>query len=192
MSRRVLVLAANPKKESFTGFLAETYANSAEEKNEVRIIKLSELDFNIDLSGGYSEEHALEDSLKSFQASLEWCEHLVIFTPIWWGALPGKFKGLIDRTFLPDFAFKYETGTLIPKKLLRGRTARIVMTMDTPPWYYYLIQAAPALRQLKGATLKFVGFESVKSNMIGPIISSTKETRSKWVNRVSKLGYSAS
>ena len=77
----------------------------------------------------------------------------------------------------------------MPKKLLQGRTARIVMTMDTPPWYYLMIQGAPAIRQLKVATLKFVGFKSVKSKMIGPIISSTKESRSKWLNEVSKLGY---
>jgi len=191
MGKRVLVLAANPKKDSFISYLAEAYASSAEKNHEVQLLKISDMEFNLDLSGGYAEEHSMEDSLKSFQASLEWCEHLVIFTPIWWGSLPAKLKGLIDRTFLPGFAFEYEKGKLIPKKLLEGKTARIIMTMDTPPWYYYLIQGAPAIKQLKAATLKFVGFNSVKSKMIGPIISSTKEARSKWVNDVSILGYSA-
>ena len=149
------------------------------------------MEFNPDLSGGYAEDHPFEDSLESFQASLEWCEHLVVFTPIWWGSLPAKLKGLIDRTFLPGFAFQYEKGNSIPKKLLQGKTARIVTTMDTPPWYYYLIQGAPAIKQLKVTTLKFVGFNSVKSKMIGPIMNSTKESRSKWVNDVSKLGYAA-
>lgn len=191
MKKRVLVLAANPKKESFINYLAETYANSAENKHEVRLVRLADMEFNLDLSGGYSEEYAMEASLKSFQASIEWCEHLVVFTPIWWGALPAKLKGLIDRTFLPGFAFQYEQGKLMPKKLLKGRTARIVMTMDTPPWYYFMIQGAPAIRQLKNATLKFVGFKSVKSKMVGPIISSTRDSRSKWVEEISKLGHSA-
>ncbi len=191
MSKRVLVLAANPKKDSFTSYLAETYASSARKKHEVQLLNISDMEFNLDLSGGYAEEHSMEKSLTSFQASLEWCEHLVIFTPIWWGSLPAKLKGLIDRTFLPGFAFQYEKGKLIPKKLLLGRTARIVMTMDTPPWYYFLIQGAPAIKQLKTTTLKFVGFKSVKSKMFGPIINSTKESRSKWVNDVSILGYAA-
>jgi len=191
MSKRILVLAANPKEDSFVSYLAEVYASAAEKKNEVQLLKISDMEFNLDLSAGYSEEHVMEDSLKSFQASLVWCEHLVIFTPIWWGALPAKFKGLIDRTFLPDFAFQYEKGKSFPKKLLQEKTARIVMTMDTPPWYYYLIQGAPAIKQLKTTTLKFVGFNSVKSKMIGPIISSTKESRLRWVNDVSKLGYAA-
>jgi NAD(P)H dehydrogenase (quinone) len=191
MSKRVLVLAANPKKNSFTNYLAEAYASSAGKMHEVRLLKISDMEFNMDLSGGYAEDHPFEDSLKSFQASLEWCEHLVVFTPIWWGSLPAKLKGLIDRTFLPGFAFQYEKGNSIPKKLLQGKTARIVTTMDTPPWYYYLIQGAPAIKQLKVTTLKFVGFNSVKSKMIGPIISSTKESRSKWVSDISKLGYAA-
>jgi putative NADPH-quinone reductase len=192
MSLRVLVLAANPKQDSFISSLADAYANSAENKHEVQLLKISDMDFNMDLSGGYEEESNIEDSLKSFQDSLQWCDHLVIFTPLWWGSLPAKFKGLIDRTFLPGFAFQYEKGKSIPKKLLKGKTARIVMTMDTPPWYYSLIQGAPAIKQLKATTLEFVGFHPVKSKMIGPIISSTKDARKKWVDDVSKLGLNAS
>jgi putative NADPH-quinone reductase len=190
MKKRVLVLAANPKKSSFTNHLAEVYADAAKKNHDVQLLNLSEMDFNLDLSGGYADSHAMEDSLKAFQDSLEWCDHLVILTPIWWGSLPAKLKGLIDRTFLPGFAFQYENVKSIPKKLLQGKTARIVMTMDTPPWYYVLFQGASAIKQLKTATLKFVGFNSVKSKMIGPIISSTTEARSKVINSVTKLGHS--
>jgi len=188
MSKRILVLAANPNKASFTNHLAETYVNSAKKNFEVKFLEIPDMEFNLDLSAGYTETHSLEDSLQTFQKSLEWCDHLVIFTSLWWGSLPAKFKGLIDRTLLPGFAFQYEKGKLMPKKLLQGRTARIVMTMDTPPWYYLLIQGAPAIKQLKTATLEFVGFNSVKSKMIGPIISSTTESRSKWVADVKKMG----
>lgn len=188
MSKRVLILAANPKKDSFVSHLAQTYANSAKKQHDVKLLNLSDMAFDVDLSDGYENNHSMEDSLKSFQNALEWCEHLVIVTPIWWGSLPAKLKGLIDRTLLPGFAFQYEEGKLMPEQLLKGRTARIVMTMDTPPWYYVLFQGAPAIKQLKIATLKFVGFHSVKSNMIGPIISSTEKSRNKWVNTISKLG----
>lgn len=191
MSKRVLVLDGNPKKSSFSGALAEAYVRSAEKNNEVQLLKISDIEFNSDLSCGYDEKLPLEDSLKSFQASIEWCEHLVIVTPIWWGTLPAKLKGLIDRTFLPGFAFQYEKGKSIPNKLLKGRTARVIMTMDTPPWYYFLIQNSPAIKQLKAPTLEFVGFSPVKSKMIGPIISSSKDTRAKWINDVFKLGVTA-
>jgi putative NADPH-quinone reductase len=187
MSKRILVLAANPNKTSFTNFLAETYAKAAEKNNDVRLVEISDMIFNLDLSTGYTELPVLENSLIDFQTSLQWCEHLVIFTPLWWGSLPAKLKGLIDRTLLPGFAFQYEQGKSMPKKLLSGKTAFIVMTMDTPPWYYSMIQGAPAIKQLKTATLEFVGFNAVKSKMIGPIISSTQESRLKWIDDIKTL-----
>ncbi|BFM11297.1 NAD(P)H-dependent oxidoreductase [Simiduia litorea] len=191
MRKRVLVLAANPKANSFVNALADAYATSARQQHDVKFLNLADMVFNVDLPDGYTQDQPLEDSLKAFQAALIWCEHLVIFTPNWWGALPAKLKGLIDRTLLPGFAFRYEKGKSIPKKLLQGKTARIVMTMDTPPWYYVLFQGAPAIKQLKTATLKFVGFGSIKSRMIGPIISSTNASRKKWLDEISKLGLTA-
>jgi NAD(P)H dehydrogenase (quinone) len=191
MKNRVLILAANPKQNSFTHSLAEAYARGARQNNEVQLLDLSQMVFDLDLSQGYAEDTKFEASLTSFQQSLKWCDHLVIFSPIWWGALPAKLKGLIDRTFLPGFAFQYAPGKAIPKKLLLGKTARVVLTMDTPPWYYRLVQGAPAIHQLKSATLKFVGFKSVKSNLLGPIISSTERAREKWLEDALKWGVSA-
>lgn len=188
MTKRVLVLAGNPKDKSFSNHLANVYADAAKKHFEVRLIKLSEMTFNPDLAAGYDEKQDLEESLIAFQQALTWSDHLVIITPIWWGAIPAKLKGLIDRTFLPNFAFKYESGKTIPKKLLKGKTSRLIMTMDTPPWYYRLVQGAPALKQLKIATLAFSGFTSIKSNMLGPIISATEPAKAKWVSDIAKLG----
>lgn len=188
MTKKVLILAANPKKESFTNHLAIVYANSSMRKYEIRLLKLHEMNFDPNLADGYDNIQVLEEPLQVFQDSLKWCDHLVIFTPIWWGALPAKFKGLIDRVLLPGFAFQYENNKSIHKKLLTKKTARIIMTMDTPPWYYRMFQGAPAVKQLKIATLKFIGFNSVKITMFGPVISSNDTARSKWMNFILKLG----
>lgn len=189
MKKRILVLSANPRKDSFVHQLALTYSTAAQKNNEVKILELADMDFNADLSSGYEQEQTMEASLKAFQDALKWCDHLVICAPVWWGALPAKLKGLIDRTFLPGFAFQYEEGKLMPEKLLKGKTARLILTMDTPPWYYVLIQRAPVIHQLKKATLEFVGFTAIKSKMIGPVISSSINARSKWLNYTSELGH---
>jgi len=188
MKKRILVLSANPRKNSFVHQLALAYSGAAQKTHDVQLHDLAHMTFNSDLSQGYEEEQTLESPLKAFQESLEWCDHLVILAPVWWGALPAKLKGLIDRTFLPGFAFQYEEGKAIPKKLLKGKTARVILTMDTPPWYYVLIQRAPVIHQLKKATLEFVGFTAIKSKMIGPVISSSKEARSKWLDYAAGLG----
>jgi len=60
--------------------------------------------------------------------------------------------------------------------------------MDTPPWYYSLFQGAPALKQLKITTLEFCGFGPVRSNMLGPVISSDAARRAQWLEMVGRLG----
>lgn len=191
MIKKVLIVAGSPQEGSFSSFLAETYAKSAKEKFETRLHSISQMSFDENLASGYTDEQTLEPDLEAFQHSLLWAEHVVIVTPIWWGSLPAKLKGLIDRTLLPDFAFKYIKGKSAPKKLLINKTARIIMTMDTPPWYYRFIQGAPALKQLKIATLEFSGFKSVKNTMLGPVMNSSTDVRKNWVEQVSRLGMRA-
>ena len=45
--------------------------------------------------------------------------------------MPALMKVFFDRVFLPGFAFKYRGGS-VPDKLLTGRTAHLMVTMDTP------------------------------------------------------------
>lgn len=188
MAKKILVICGNPKAQSFCEHLAETYAQAAADKHSVRIVKLAELNFDPNLTYGYRQPQPLEADLLAFQANIQWAEHVVIITPIWWGGIPAKFKGLIDRTFLSGFAFQYEKGKLIPAKLLRHKTSRIIMTMDTPPWYYKWFQGAPALKQLDTATLVFSGFKRAKSNMLGPVMSAKEPQLQQWRALVQRLG----
>lgn len=191
MKKKILVLSGSPKQSSFSSHLAEVYAGAAKPHSEVHVLRLSEMLFDMDLKVGYDEPQKLEEVLEVFQHELTWADHVVLFTPIWWGSIPAKLKGLIDRSFLPGFAFQYEEGKDRPLKLLQGKSARVVMTMDTPPWYYQFVQGAPALKQLKIATLEFCGFKPVHHNMLGPIISATDETKSKWIKKISQMGLQA-
>jgi len=188
MSKRILVIAGNPKQNSFSNHLAKIYADAAEHNSDLRLMSLSDMNFNPDLTSGYDQEQALEDALLEFQRSINWANHLVLVTPLWWGFIPAKLKGLFDRAFLPGFAFKYEEGKSVQTKLLINKTSRIIITMDTPPWYYRFVLGAPALKQLKTSTLEFVGFNSVKHNYFGPLISSTDKSRNEWIKTVARLG----
>lgn len=73
-------------------------------------------------------------------------------------------------------------------KLLTGKTARIISTMDQPPWYYYLIYSSPSDRAVKKLTLEFCGIKPVKMTSIGPIRLSKEAFRKSWLDRVEALG----
>lgn len=188
VTKRILVLSGNPKQSSFSGQLAHSYAEAASKHHDIRFHNIAEMNFDANLHEGYQRNISLEPDLIEFQQSIQWANHLVITTPIWWGALPAKFKGVFDRTFLPGFAFKYEEGKTLPNKLLTGKSARIVMTMDTPTWYYRHFQGAPALKQLKITTLQFCGFNKVRNNMFGPIIGANSAKREQWLATMTRLG----
>ncbi|MCG3864734.1 MULTISPECIES: NAD(P)H-dependent oxidoreductase [unclassified Photobacterium] len=186
MCKKVLVINGNPKSKSYCHELAQSYI-TASEKNDVRLLNLSKMDFDINLVSGYEVVQPLEPDLQHFQSSLLWADHVVFIFPLWWGGMPAKLKGLIDRTFLPNFAFKFEAKSLTPQRLLKGRTAELIVTMDSPPFYYRWIYGDPIYKQMKRTILGFSGFEKVSKTYIGPIINATEDKKSKWNQRVAKL-----
>jgi len=108
MHKRVLVILGHPSTDSLCGALASSYTAAAGNAgHEVRRINLAEQSFDPLLRHGYAEPQKLEPDLVNAQAQLKWANHVVFVYPTWWGSMPALMKGFIDRTFLPEFAFKY-------------------------------------------------------------------------------------
>ena len=185
--KKVLVINANPKSNSFCKSLADQYLAAATGRYAIEIIHIGDLDFESSLCEGYDQIQPLEPDLVDFQEKVKWAEHIVIISPVWWGGLPAKFKGLIDRTFLPGFAFKYINDKSIPKQLLEGRTSELIITLDTPTFWYKYVKGNPIYKELKRCILSFSGIKNTSATYFGPIITSTKTQREKWLNQVSKI-----
>lgn len=187
MNRNVLVVNGNPKSNSFCHELASQYMKSSEQDNNVRFISISNLKFDLDLNIGYDGKQELEPDLIHFQQSVIWAEHVVFVLPVWWGGMPAKLKGLIDRAFLPGFAFKYHDNKSTPEKLLKNRSADIILTMDAPPFYHRWIQGDPVYKQFKRTILRFCGFKKVSATYIGSIINSSEKQRNHWIEEIGRL-----
>ena len=188
MTQRTLVILGHPSRTSFCGALADTYLHSAKNAgHEVRVLSLGELAFDPVLHNGYTQPQALEPDLLSAQADILWATHLAWVFPIWWGGIPALMKGFIDRIFLPGFAFKYRKGKAFPDKLLQGRTAHLLVTLDTPPWYYRWVYRMPGIHQMRSTTLAFCGIKPTKTLMFGPVLGSTATQRDTWLKQVGAL-----
>jgi putative NADPH-quinone reductase len=169
---RVLVLDAHPDSASLCGALAETAAKAATARGaEVRQLHLSAMTFDPNLAGGYKTQQAMEPDLLVFLDGLRWCDTFILVHPMWWGAAPAKLKGLIDRVFLPGIAFAYEGDGHFPKKLFEGRTARVLITTDTPKWYLWLGYRNGWANVLRRQILDFVGLKVTHLKTVGPIRS---------------------
>ena len=186
---KVLVILGHPRKASFCGALAQAYGEAARAAGaEVRALALADLPFDPVLHEGYSRSQALEASLELAQVDVSWADHLVFVYPNWWGGFPALLKGFFDRTFLPGYAFKYSQDSPLPKKLLSGRSARVLVTMDSPPWYYRWLMGAPGDRQIRRTILEFCGVKPVRIAHFGSIKASTRERRAAWLTRAAELG----
>ena len=188
MGKRVAVIVGHPAADSWCGALADSYAAAARAGgHEVRMVHLAQLDFDPSLHEGYRQIQALEPDLLAAQATVAWAEHLVIAYPIWWGSVPALLKGFLDRILLPGFAFKYRPGRAFPEQLLRGRSAQLLVSMDTPPWYFRWVYRMPGIVQLKKTTLEFCGIAPVKVAAFGPLISSSSAQRASWLVKAARL-----
>lgn len=187
-TKRILVILGHPTRDSLCGALAEAYVQAAMEAgSEVRLTRLGELEFDPVLHDGYQHTQPLEPCLQSAQADVLWARHLVFVYPTWWGAMPALLKGFFDRAFLPGFAFKYRENSSMWDRLLAGRSAHLLVTMDSPPWYYRFVSRMPGHQQMKKTILEFCGIKPVAITSFGPVRGSTAETRNQWINTVKTL-----
>ncbi len=187
--KKILIINGYPDKESFCFALAESYKKGAEKSGaSCKVISLIDLKFNPILTYGYRKVSELESDLIQAQKDIEDANHLVFVYPNWWGTYPALLKGFIDRVFLPHFAFKYDKESPLPVKLLKGKSARLIVTMDTPKWYYWLVNRRPGHNSMRIAILEFCGVSPVVISAFAVIKSSNEMKRKKWLDEVEELG----
>jgi putative NADPH-quinone reductase len=183
--KNVLIINGHPNKGSFNFGLMNAYREGAEKAGaKVQQIIIADLQFDPNLKYGYQKRTDLEPDLLDAWGKILWADHLVWVHPVWWGGFPAIMKGFIDRLFLPGLAFKYRENSVWWDKLLIGKTAHIMTTMDQPGWYYRIFFGRPSINQLKKSILEFCGVKPVKVTIIGIIKTSDKTQRKKWMDKV--------
>ena len=186
---KVLVINGHPDIESYNYALSKAYQDGLNDSEaKVELINIADLDFNPNLKYGYRKISELEPDLLDAIDKIKQADHLVWVLPMWWYGMPALMKGFIDRIFLPGFFFKYQRGNPFPKKLLKGKTARLIITADTVRWYDRWFMGSPLINQFKKGTLEFCGVKPVKVTYIAPIKDSSDAFRVKWLEKVKKLG----
>ena len=187
--KKILIINGHPNKESFCFALAESYKKGADSTSSIcKLVHLIDLKFNPILTFGYRKMSELEPDLIMIQQEILWADHLVFVYPNWWSTFPALLKGFIDRVFVPGFAFKYHKKDPFWDKLLKGKTARLIVTMDTPKWYYWVINKNAGHNAMRIGVLEFCGIKPVKISVFSGIKSSDDKKRKKWLQEVMDLG----
>ncbi|WP_275975896.1 NAD(P)H-dependent oxidoreductase [Geothrix terrae] len=182
---RILVILGHPRVGSFCGALASAYEAGARAAGfEVERFDLAGLTFDPHVRLPSPRDQALEPDLARAQALIQWADHLVFVYPAWWGTLPALLKGFLDRVLTPGFAFAAdEEDPANWTKLLKGRSAHLLVTMDTPSWVYRLIYRQPGHQAMRRATLGFCGVAPTFISTFAPVKPATEEARARWLDQ---------
>lgn len=193
---RILVVLGHPRGDSLCAGLADAYAAGARaEGAEVTVLRLGETDFDLASREpsllrwhGRDQVPAREPAVEQMIDDVRDADHLVFIFPQWWGTYPALLKGYIDRVFLSRFAFAYREGSSLWDKRLTGRTARVLMTMDSPLLWDTLKYRRAAVTSLTQAVLGYCGVRTVGVTRFPRVRFSTEARRAAWLARVEQMG----
>ncbi|WP_333828844.1 NAD(P)H-dependent oxidoreductase [Pararhodobacter sp.] len=186
---RLLVILGHPRPGSLCSALAGAYVEGAREAGcVVEVVDLATMTFDADVTASSPAHQPLEPDLERARDLVDWAQHLVFVFPNWWGTMPARLKGFLDRVLYPGFAFREEGGHYYG--MLAPRTAELLITMDVPPAVYRWIQGAPGAKSLSRATLGLCGITTVAVNTFAAPSHSDQPTREGWIREAHALGAS--
>ena len=190
---KVLLLYAHPVETSFGAALHRLIVERlVAGGHEVDDCDLYAEEFDPRLSRAerlaYNEDRSAAETMAPYVRRLQAADALVLCFPVWNYGYPAILKGFFDRVFLPGFAFRYRGQSQAWDKLLSGRTADLLVTLDTPPWYFRWIYGAPAHRQMVRTILGFCGIKTRRLTEFSPVRPSSEEQRQSWLRKAEILG----
>lgn len=152
------------------------------------MVEVAQLDFPLLRSKLAWDDGALPPALEPAQQAIGWAEHLLLVFPLWLGGMPALLKGFLEQVARPGFALSTTAGKGLPKKLLAGRSARVVVTMGMPALVYRWYFRAHSLKALERNILGFVGIAPIHETLVGSVESLDPGERETWLPKLGAIG----
>lgn len=187
---RILIIQGHPDKAGghFCHALMSAYSAGARAAgHELREIDVAGPLLPLLGSAREWESADVPETVRRYQEDIAWAEHLVIAYPLWLGGMPAVLKGFLEQVLRPGFAVGKQ-GEAAFTKLLRGRSARIVVTMGMPALVYRWYFGAHSLKSLERNILRFCGIGPIRESLIGGVEALGTAGRAKWLDRMRELG----
>jgi putative NADPH-quinone reductase len=190
MTRKILMLNGHPDPsgKGLVPALAAAYAAGATEAgHEVKRVNVASLQFGFVRSQVEFEHGTVPPDIAAVQDQIRWANHVMVVFPLWLGDQPAVLKAFLEQTLRPGFAYLYRPSGF-PEMLLKGRSARIIVTMGMPAFIYRWYFRAHGLKNLKRNILRFVGFAPVRHTMLGSVGTRSKKSIERWFDDMKALG----
>ncbi len=191
MAKNIVIIQGHPDPAGnhFCHALACAYAEGAKQAgHSVSEIDIAGLDFPLLRTQADFEEGQPPPDILNSQAMIRACNHLLIVYPLWHGTMPALLKGFFEQVFRYKFAMDKGDLTRMPKGNLKGKSARILVTMGMPAVIYRWYFGAHSLKSLERNILKLAGIRPIRETLIGRINVLAEDKRQKWLSKLHALG----
>ncbi len=192
MLKRIAVIQGHPdpSRHHLLHAMADAYAEAATKAGHaVRRIEVGKLEFPLLRTQEEFETGGVPQGLQQAQDDMRWSQHWLVLFPLWHGTMPALFKGFLEHIFRPGFAMDYRKEGF-PRRLLAGRSARIVVTMGMPVLLYRWYFGAYGVRGFERSILKFAGIKPIRESLYG-LSFADENKRGRWIAEMRSHGMRA-
>ncbi len=192
MSKHVCIIDGHPdpQRPHLIHALCDAYADGAVEAGHtVERIDVGALTFGWLTSPSEFETEPPEPILTE-RAKIARADHVVIAFPLWMGGVPAKLKGFFEQAARGAyFLSTRENGW--PEQMMKGKSARVLVSMAMPGLVYRFAMDEGALKALERGILGMSGFRHVHHSIIGGAGDMSADDVRSWQTFCRKIGAEA-
>jgi len=191
MTRSICIINGHPDAsgEHFVPALADAYERGARGAGfEVSRIDIGSLP--IDFLHNQSEFDAPPDAKVAEERNkLAAADHLVLVFPLWLGGVPARLKAFFEQMARNEFFIATTNdGAGWPAQKMKGKSARIIVTMGMPGFAYGTLFGGHSVKALEKGILRISGFKPVRRTILGGVEAAGVPGRAKMLHKVEALG----
>ena len=184
---KVLILNGSPRKIGKLSQILHCIESNAKQKNEVLFFNVNELEFKSCVGCMACRKTNVcslpKDDASMIAKNIKKCDAIVVGTPVYWANMNGDLKRLFDRL---AGVLMSETKLGIPKPLLKGKKAYIVVTCTTPfPFNIFAGQSTKASGAIK-EVLVTAGFK-IKGKFVLAGTKGMSEISQRNVRKINRI-----
>jgi putative NADPH-quinone reductase len=191
MRDRILVIDGHPdaSRDRLCHALADAYVTGARSSGlETRLITVSELDFPLLRTAREFSEPPDNPGILRAREDLVWCNHVALVFPLWLGGAPSLLRAFFEQVARGSFVAE-ASGRGIQQKL-KGRSARLIVTMGMPAFAYSFIFHEHGVRNVMQGILGFGGISPIHRTLFGAVEAGDAKRQTARIEVARKLGAS--
>lgn len=169
--RDILIINGHPdpSPDHLTASLADAYGKAAATAGHaVRRLDIGAMAFALLRAPRDFLTEPDDEAILSARRDFLWAHHLVFIFPLWLGGLPAAFKAFLEQLARAEFVLGAD-GKGFPVGKLKGRSARVIVTMGMPAPIYRIAFGAHGVKAFNRGVLGLAGIRPVRTSYFGGI-----------------------